>query len=54
MENRMDLSKLERDDLRNLLSKAKDEWVKYTNPHCSPSLPKSKKITQNEVFLAQK
>jgi len=24
------------------------------NPHCSPSLSKSKKITQNEVFLAQK
>jgi hypothetical protein len=29
--NRIDLSKLERDDLRDLLSMARDEWVKYTN-----------------------
>jgi hypothetical protein len=29
--NNIDLSKLERDDLRFLLSTAKDEWVKYVN-----------------------
>ena len=32
----------------------KKSEVFMINPHCSPSLSKSEKITQNEVFLAQK